>query len=124
MRRLIFATVFACVMSCGSAVAVPANTGGGLIVSGVSLHETPENYLRTIKYLTVSPANHSHPSFHSTDVQVVRSIEDPLRRQIYQAMAFNRSDRFQFSTARRAQENFTMRVAAVHYMVRMGMKVS
>src|SRR5262249_40991353 len=35
MRRFIFATVFACFISSGTAVAVPADSGGGLVVAGV-----------------------------------------------------------------------------------------
>jgi Protein-glutamine gamma-glutamyltransferase len=123
MRRFTLLAVLACFLV-GSDLRADGNAVGNLLIDGVPLQETPEEYLRAIRHLTVAPKDHKHPAFLGTNIQAIRAIESPLRRQIFNAMVRNRSDRFEFATLTKAQENFTMRVAAVHFMVRMGMRVS
>jgi hypothetical protein len=98
----------------------PQTAGTNLVIGGVPMRETAENYLSTIKYLTVPPGKHDSPAFKSNNVAAVRGLESPLRRQIFEAMLHNHSDRFVFESLGRAQENFTMRVAAVLFMGSMG----
>jgi Protein-glutamine gamma-glutamyltransferase len=110
------------VASNGKTTPFPNSPEGRLIIGNVPLYETPGNYHRYIKHLTVSPARHSSPAFQSANVRAIRALEDPLRRQIFDAMNRNRADRFRFATMRQAQENFTMRLAAIGFMFAMVQK--
>src|SRR5271165_4920112 len=123
MRYSTGLAVIACFLV-GPDVRADGNAVGSLLIGGVVLQETPEEYHRAIKYLTVAPKEHNHPAFLGTNIRAIRALESPLRRQIFNAMVRNRSDRFEFATLSKAQENFTMRVAAVQFMVRMGMRLS
>jgi hypothetical protein len=106
----------------GPAVAPAVDAGGRLTrganlrVGNVPLRETSENYHRYIKYLTVPPARQASPAFRSLDARAVKALEDPLRRQIFEAMLNNPADQFSFPGLRQAQENFTMRVEAIGFM--------
>jgi hypothetical protein len=90
-----------------------------LTIGGIPLNETTANYRSYIKYLTVPPDRHSSPAFQSNDPTTIHPLEDGLRRQIFNAMSSN-SERFAFATLADAQENFTMRLAAIDFMLKMG----
>jgi hypothetical protein len=133
MKKLILPLVTACFLIAGSFIAAPtasAQTGtkveqrqGQLSIGGQALTDTAASYLRTIKYLTVAPDKQTSASFQSSNPGVIRQLESPIRRQIFDAMSQN-SERFAFATLADAQENFAMRVAALDFMTRMGQGAS
>lgn len=90
---------------------------GNLVIDNHPLVENSANYHRYIKYLTIAPKNRKRTEFHSDDLQTLRSLESPVRRQIFEAMNENRLHQFHFATLQKADENFTMRVAAIRFMV-------
>ena len=94
----------------------------GLIIGGTAVEDSPEHYHQFAKHLTVSPARRSASAFSGDDAQAIRRLEDPLRRQIFDAMRRNRGEAFRFATLRKAQENFQMRVVAVGFMFKIQKK--
>ena len=96
--------------------AYPATDGANLVIGGVAMVETDANYHRYIKHLTVSPQMHTTAAFTGTSVAAIKALENPLRRQIFDAMNKNRTEQFRFATLAKAQENFTMRVEAIRFM--------
>jgi hypothetical protein len=105
-----------------AAPAQPAAGQASLSIGGTPLLETPENYLRYIKFLTVDPARQNGAVFQSSDAQAIHRLENPLRRQIFDAMVNNRSDRFQFARLEAAQDDFAMRLEAIKFMNRIGQR--
>src|SRR5262245_45485872 len=77
--------------------------GKNLVIGGVSVQETPAHYQQYIKYLTVYPSKQSGPVFQGNDIAAIMKLEDPLRRQIFDAMMNNHADRFLFANLRAAQ---------------------
>jgi hypothetical protein len=121
LQTLVAASIFLVTgaMARANPIAVAAPTShpsGRLIIGGVPMHETPANYHRYIKHLTVPVARHSAPAFHSSDLRAIRSLENPVRRQIFDAMNQNRAETFAFATLKQAQENFKMRMTAIGFM--------
>jgi len=82
--------------------------------------QTRANYLSTIKYLTVAPANQSNPVFRSNNMAAIERLEDPLRREIFNAMANNPVRTFHFTSLAAAQTNFLMRVDIITFMNEVG----
>jgi hypothetical protein len=98
--------------------ATPAFQGSSLTINGQQMVETAANYQTYIKYLVVAPQNqHGNIFWHGTMAQIkAAGLEDPLRRQIFDAMSNNQTYTFQFLTLAGAQENFALRVEAVAFM--------
>lgn len=96
----------------------PMIEGGSLTINGKQMYETEANYQSDIKYLTVAPQNQKGNIFlHGTMAQIkAAGLEDPLRREIFNAMNDNQTYKFPFATLKAAEQNFTMRVDAVNFV--------
>jgi hypothetical protein len=92
---------------------------GHLIIGGHAIRPTAADYHRYVKFLTVAPSRRKHPAFHGSNLRALQGLECPLRRQIFAAMYYNRSERFVFASLQKAMENFDMRMAAVSFMFNM-----
>lgn len=88
-----------------------------LFVDGLPLAETKANYLSVIKYLTVPEARQSDPIFNGNDMAAIKKhLEDPLRREIVNAMIRNPLRPFNFADRDAAEQNVQIRVAAIQFM--------
>jgi hypothetical protein len=92
---------------------------GRLSIGHTMLFETPENYKRFIRFLTVPQENRDNAIFKSGDMDAIKNagLEDPLRRQIFEAKNNNTRSLFWFATKQHAMENFSMRVATIQFML-------
>lgn len=91
----------------------------GLIINGVQQIETPTNYRNTIKFLTVPPSCHTKAAFLSTNVATIKALEDPVRREIYDAMRGSAIETFTFATRAIAEQHWQMRISTIEAMNRM-----
>ena len=75
-----------------------------------------QDYRCIIKFLTVPVPRQSDPLFTSNDIAAIKTrLEDPLRRQIFDAMAGNPAA-FRFQNIDSANENIDIRVEAISFM--------
>src|SRR5690242_3492777 len=112
--RLVVALGLALVLSAPS----QARAAGKLVIGSQPMNETAANYLQYIKFLTVPQAEQAKEAFKSNDINAIRAMEHPLRRQIFDAMNRNSVEQFTFASIQAAQENFTMRMWAINFMLR------
>jgi hypothetical protein len=98
--------------------AADARANGKLVIGNQPLNETAANYQQYIKFLTVPPAEQIKEAFKGNDINAIRAMEHPLRRQIFDAMNRNSVEQFTFANLQAAQENFTMRLWAIGFMLR------
>ncbi|HUY88537.1 MAG TPA: hypothetical protein VMV10_07375 [Pirellulales bacterium] len=90
----------------------------GLVVDGVQMTETDANYQSTIKYLTVPPANQNDPAFNGTDIAAIKALEDPVRREIYDAMNGS-TETFSFDNRDSAVIHWDFRIGTIQAMTSM-----
>lgn len=92
-------------------------TSGGLMIGGKKINpNSDKDYNCTIKFLTVPDNSQSGTLFASNDTASIKAkLEDPLRRQIFDAMAGN-SIPFRFKTTDTANENIDIRVETIRFM--------
>jgi hypothetical protein len=82
--------------------------------------ENDANYKCFIKYLTVPPGVWGDPAFVQNQVAQIKSqLEDPMRRQIFDAMSSNPNG-FRFKSLEGAIENIDIRVEAITFMRSVG----
>ena len=90
-----------------------------LIIKGLPMAETDKNFGCYIKHLIVAPEvkKSRKLEFDSANTKAaVEKIQDPLRRQIFDAMNHTTAMPFVFMTMDEAIKNFNLRVAAIRYM--------
>lgn len=92
------------------------STASSLIIDGKPIVQTKANYLTLIKYLTVNPSNQSNPVFRSSNMAAIERLEDPLRREIFDAMSSNPVRTFHFTNLAAAEKNFQMRIDIITFM--------
>ncbi len=96
------------------------STGSHLFIGGEPMVQTKANYLHAIKYLTVDPANQSNPVFNGNDMTAIVKLEDPLRREIFNAMSNNPVRNFRFDDLDAAEQNFELRIDVITFMNEVG----
>lgn len=93
---------------------------GRLQIGAKKLFETQANYLSTICKLTITPQTRETAEFkrlfEQKDLIGLRQLEDPLRREIFDAMNNNARAVFKFATLQHAKEEFFRRVITVNLM--------
>jgi len=90
----------------------------GLVIAGRVVDDSsPETYREVVKYLTIPVPKREKKDFSGSDVAAIRSLESPLRRQIFEAMAKHKHELFAFPTVRAAEENVAMRLSMIRSMV-------
>nr|WP_294508775.1 hypothetical protein [uncultured Rhodopila sp.] len=90
---------------------------GGLTIGGKTINPNSDrDYNCTIKFLTVPYNRQNDPRFLSNNTAPIKAqLEDPLRRQIFDAMAGNPKP-FRFKTVDTANENIDIRVQTIKFM--------
>jgi hypothetical protein len=91
-----------------------------LFIGGKPIIQTKADYLKVIKYLTVAPANQGNHVFRGHNMRAIERLEDPLRRQIFNAMSDNPDRKFNFTNLAAAQQNFQLRIDIITFMNEVG----
>jgi hypothetical protein len=97
---------------------IPAAAPGTsqLRIAGRVMIENDANYRCFIKYLTVPARAWGDPAFQQDQIpQIKARLEDPMRRQIFDAMSSNPNG-FSFKSIEGAIENINIRVEAITFM--------
>lgn len=89
--------------------------GDSVVIGGVPMAETIENYQKYIKHLTVPGEAQNVPAFSGDDVAAIRGLEDPIRREIFMKMNCAR-EAFVFESLEAAVSSFTARRDAIKFM--------
>ena len=89
-----------------------------LFIDGQEMVQTKVNYLAYIKYVTVDPDKQTGPIFNGTDMAAIEKLEDPLRRQIFDAMSRTPPAvrTFKFASLDDAKQNFQLRIDVTQFM--------
>jgi hypothetical protein len=92
-------------------------TSTGLVIGGKTINpNSDQDYNCTIKYLTVPYNSQNSALFLSTNTASIKArLEDPLRRQIFDAMTGNPKP-FRFKTITTTNENIDIRVKTIQFM--------
>nr|WP_294509970.1 hypothetical protein [uncultured Rhodopila sp.] len=90
---------------------------GGLTIGGKAINPNSDrDYNCTIKFLTVPYNRQNDPRFLSNNTAPIKAqLEDPLRRQIFDAMVGN-PEPFRFVAIDTANENIDIRVQTIKFM--------
>ena len=91
-----------------------------LFIDGKPIVQSKADYLKVIKYLTVAPASQRGHVFRGHNMRAIERLEDPLRRQILDAMIRNPDRKFNFTNLAAAQQNFRLRIDAIAFMNEIG----
>jgi hypothetical protein len=92
--------------------AVPSPAGATAYIARAPLDESDANYQQFIKFLVVPPERQTHKDFGGNDLEKIRVLEDPVRREIYTAMHGSKEP-FHFVNRKHAELNFTFRMAII-----------
>ncbi len=84
----------------------------GLIIAGQHVDNSPDIFHGVEKYLTVSPENQTKAAFQSSDMTHIRGLENPVARQIVDAMKVS-SVGHHFTDTFEISENIRLRQAAI-----------
>jgi hypothetical protein len=91
-----------------------------LFIGGQPMAQTKATYLNVIKYLTVAPANQTNAVFRGSDMTAIERLEDPLRREIFNAMSNNPIRTFDFTNLAAAEQNSQLRIKIITFMNEVG----
>ena len=94
-------------------------THAKLFIGGNEMDETEQNYLDTIKFLTVPPERQGDPAFSGNDIAAIKALEDPVRREIYDKMHATIFEEFKFVNLDDAKRNWNMRLKIIQNMRQM-----
>lgn len=92
----------------------------GLSIGGHPVTQTKADYLAYTRYLTVPEDQQASPVFAGTNMAAIKKLEDPLRRQIFNAMDNNPVRSFNFPDLHAAGQNFDLRLRVIEFMNQVG----